>query len=217
MIILCTHNKGGVGKTSLAIHIAGVLLNRGDSVLLVDCDTQANLWDFFTKGQPPTKLKDSYELENSKVIFNKDRESIKKEANTIYFDHVVLDIDSPLENTVKVIVGNHPDLILVPINISQKTLGLRLLPRTLKVISSLGKRLKFNPQVIIVPLGITAKSIEDVLSKIDSNEKPKNCRIAEEMENLQDEIQDTTFVNYEYIWEKEGYAKLFDYYLALIE
>lgn len=217
MIILCTHNDGGVGKTTLAVHIAGVLLNRGDSVLLVDCDDQADLWQFFTKGQIPTKLQDSYKVENSKVIWNKDKKSIKKEANPIYFDHVVLDIDSPLQNTVQVILGNEPDLILVPINASQKNKALRNLPRTLKVFCQLESKTGSNPQVIIVPLGITAKSVEDVVSKILSNDKPKSCRIAPEMENLQNEIQDATYQNYEYIWEKESYAELFDYFLALLE
>ncbi|MGL4501784.1 MAG: AAA family ATPase [Planktothrix sp.] len=217
MIILCTHNDGGVGKTTLAVHIAGVLLNRGDSVLLVDCDDQADLWQFFTKGQIPTKLQDSYEIENSKVIWNKDKKSIKKEANPIYFDHVVLDIDSPLQNTVQVILGNEPDLILVPINISQNIKALRNLPRTLKVISQLESKTGLNPQAIIVPLGIPAKSVEEVVSKILSNDKPKNCRIAPEMENLQNEIQEAIYQNYEYIWEKESHDELFDYFLAMIE
>lgn len=94
---------------------------------------------------------------------------------------------------------------------------MRNLPRTLKVFCQLESKTGSNPQVIIVPLGITAKSVEDVVSKILSNDKPKSCRIAPEMENLQNEIQDATYQNYEYIWEKESYAELFDYFLALLE
>ncbi|BAI89232.1 hypothetical protein N39L_13470 [Limnospira platensis NIES-39] len=104
LIILCTHNDGGVGKTTLAVHIAGVLLSRGYSVLLVDCDDQADLWQFFTKGKIPTQSKDSEDLENSKLIWDKDKGSLKGKANPAYFDHVVLDIDTPLQNTVQVIL-----------------------------------------------------------------------------------------------------------------
>ncbi|MCW9681107.1 hypothetical protein FJR41_009880 [Dolichospermum planctonicum UHCC 0167] len=31
-----------MGKTTLAVHIAGVLLNRQDSTLLIDCDDQTD-------------------------------------------------------------------------------------------------------------------------------------------------------------------------------
>ena len=45
-VILCTHNSGGVGKTTLAVHLAGVLSKKGD-VLLIDCDDQADSWKFY--------------------------------------------------------------------------------------------------------------------------------------------------------------------------
>ena len=41
--ILVTSNKGGVGKTSLAAHLAGYAAAAGWSVLAVDLDTQGNL------------------------------------------------------------------------------------------------------------------------------------------------------------------------------
>ncbi|MCX5982311.1 MAG: AAA family ATPase [Nostocales cyanobacterium LacPavin_0920_SED1_MAG_38_18] len=64
MIILCTHNDGGVGKTTLAVHVAGVLINRQDSTLLVDCDDQADFWQFYID-RNPEKLKDWERYENT--------------------------------------------------------------------------------------------------------------------------------------------------------
>jgi chromosome partitioning protein len=53
MIVLCTHHKGGVGKTELAIHIAGILRTQQPArTLLVDCDGQADAWTFHFGGAP---------------------------------------------------------------------------------------------------------------------------------------------------------------------
>ncbi len=56
MRVLCVHHKGGVGKTTTAVHVAGVLLATGEPVLLVDGDTQADSYRFFNRGLPPESL-----------------------------------------------------------------------------------------------------------------------------------------------------------------
>ena len=40
IIVLCTHNDGGVGKTTLALHVAGSLQTKLSRILLIDCDDQ---------------------------------------------------------------------------------------------------------------------------------------------------------------------------------
>lgn len=45
--IAIMHNKGGTGKTVTAINMADILNKNGSSVILVDCDGQANLTQFF--------------------------------------------------------------------------------------------------------------------------------------------------------------------------
>ncbi|MDH6100150.1 ParA family protein [Anabaenopsis sp. FSS-46] len=216
MIILCTHNDGGVGKTTLAVHISGIVLNREDRTLLVDCDDQADFWQFHL-GSIPNKLNDLKKLGNSAVIWNKDRASLTKQVQKGQYDHIILDIDSPLQNTVQTIIGNDPDLIVVPVNKSQKIKALRNLPRTLKVISQLESKTGHQTQVIIVPLGISKDSVSEVVTKLKKEDKPQKYRIAPEMPDYQEEMQTAIYQDRKYIWDYEGLDFLYDYFADLLE
>ncbi|WP_034994710.1 ParA family protein [Liquorilactobacillus vini] len=58
MIISCSNEKGGTGKTSTTALLGWELANLGYKVLLVDCDPQANLTDLMikTKSQENTEI-----------------------------------------------------------------------------------------------------------------------------------------------------------------
>jgi chromosome partitioning protein len=61
------NNKGGVGKTTLVYHLAWMLAERGEQVLAVDMDPQANLTAMFL---PEEDLEDLWPMgEHPKTIF----------------------------------------------------------------------------------------------------------------------------------------------------
>ena len=50
------NNKGGVGKTTLVYHLASMIADRGQTVLAVDLDPQANLTSMFLSDEELEEL-----------------------------------------------------------------------------------------------------------------------------------------------------------------
>lgn len=55
MIIVVANSKGGVGKSTLAVHLAAWLHEQGHSVSLADCDTQHSSSDWSKEAVPAVK------------------------------------------------------------------------------------------------------------------------------------------------------------------
>jgi chromosome partitioning protein len=55
MIIVVANSKGGVGKSTLAVHLAGWLHERGYTVTLADCDTQRSSSEWLAEAVPEIK------------------------------------------------------------------------------------------------------------------------------------------------------------------
>jgi chromosome partitioning protein len=55
MIIVVANSKGGVGKSTLAVHLAAWLHERGHSVTLADCDTQHSSSEWAKEAIPDVK------------------------------------------------------------------------------------------------------------------------------------------------------------------
>ena len=52
MIIVIANSKGGVGKSTLSVHLAAWLHERGRSVILADCDTQHSSSEWVQEAMP---------------------------------------------------------------------------------------------------------------------------------------------------------------------
>lgn len=107
MIISLQNQKGGVGKTTLAVHIAHSLASRGSLVLLVDTDPQGSArgWAAARESQPPF------------TVVGLDRPTIHRDLPAIAsnYDHVVIDGPPRVSDLVRsgVIAA---DLVVVPVS-----------------------------------------------------------------------------------------------------
>ena len=55
MIIVVANSKGGVGKSTIAVHLAAWLHELGHRVTLADCDTQHSSSDWLHEAVPELK------------------------------------------------------------------------------------------------------------------------------------------------------------------
>ena len=67
MIITVANSKGGVGKSTLAVHLAAWLHEQGRSVTLADCDTQQSSSEWIREAVSEVK---AVRLDNPDVILN---------------------------------------------------------------------------------------------------------------------------------------------------
>lgn len=67
MIIVIANSKGGVGKSTLAVHLAAWLSHQGHRVTLADCDTQQSSSEWIREARPEVK---AVRLDNPDTILN---------------------------------------------------------------------------------------------------------------------------------------------------
>ena len=86
MIVALLNQKGGVGKTTLATHIAGELAMRGQHVVLLDADPQGSALDW-------TQRRSQQGLPRLFSAVGLARETLHQEAPELArrADHVVID------------------------------------------------------------------------------------------------------------------------------
>ncbi|MCD8488239.1 MAG: ParA family protein [Desertifilum sp.] len=210
-IILCTQHKGGAGKTTLAVHMAGILTTQLNRILLIDCDTQRNAWFFYLRDKAQSPLEMQEYNDRLSIIWNPEREPIRRIADIQTYDHIILDMSTPLPDTVKVIVDNDPDVILVPV--SKHPWAIEGLSDTLPVISKLEEVAGFTPDVIIVPLGSSKQVINEKVQNI--SKLPINYKIANRMRDLNKEV-DKALNEGNLLWSYSGLEKLSTYFSSLL-
>lgn len=67
MIIVVANSKGGVGKSTLAVHLASWLAEQGHRVTLADCDTQQSSSEWIREAAPKVR---PVRLDNPDTILN---------------------------------------------------------------------------------------------------------------------------------------------------
>lgn len=106
MIISVQNQKGGVGKTTLAVHISHVLANLGGKVLLVDADPQGSArdWAAARDSQPPFS------------VVGLDRPTIHRDlpAISVNYDHVIIDGPPRVSDIARSAIIA-ADLVLIPV------------------------------------------------------------------------------------------------------
>lgn len=55
MIVVIANSKGGVGKSTIAAHLAGWLAKQGHRVTLADCDTQSSSSEWIAEADPTVR------------------------------------------------------------------------------------------------------------------------------------------------------------------
>jgi len=106
MIISFLNQKGGVGKTTLAIHIAAALAKQGNRLLLVDADPQGSALDW----------SEAREETNQLTIIALPKKTLHKELPSLAndFDHVIIDGPPRLYDVARSAILAS-DLVIIPI------------------------------------------------------------------------------------------------------
>ncbi|MDB6176031.1 ParA family protein [Paracoccus sp. Z330] len=112
-IITVAQQKGGSGKTTLAVNLAVALLSRGHTVALVDTDPQGSLGRWFMERMQGFGEDEALDFSTSSAWgASYESEKLKKR-----FDFVIIDtppkIDSDLRPSLRV-----ADLVIVPVSAS---------------------------------------------------------------------------------------------------
>lgn len=217
MKILCIHFKGGVGKSTTAVHLAGVLFTAGNT-LLIDADKQATSYKFFNGGQKPA----DYELLTVDDFLSVIPLYAAKKVNTehlgervnkikkIPYDHLVVDSTGDSDIVLPLLAEIKPDKIVIPVK--QDDLGgFAQLDDILTVIAQY-QIVDISPEVMILPIGdCTAKiyeytrNIHDIEYQV-SNVIPFNF----------DLFGVAVYKEFKFVWQYDGFEELYKVYASLV-
>jgi chromosome partitioning protein len=82
MIIAVANSKGGVGKSTLSVHLAAWLHKHGHRVILADCDTQQSSPQWIREAEPGVR---AVRLDNPDMILN-ELPTLAEEADYVVAD-----------------------------------------------------------------------------------------------------------------------------------
>ena len=215
MKILCINFKGGVGKSTTTIHVAGVLSSLGNT-LVVDGDRQVNSYVFFygdlPKSDSVVEVNNSLSLITLNSLKPSSRHALSERISKIGkldFQNFVFDTTPDAFTAAQVISEIEPDLILIPVMYDDQG-GLYQLYHVFKSIDSL-LALGINPGVKVVPIGIDQNMITQYLPSVDFEYSFSEIIPAEPKL-----FGDAVFKDRSFVWNYPNFEYLYDIYRDMI-
>ncbi len=173
MIIVVANSKGGVGKSTIAVHLAAWLHELGHSVVLADCDMQSSSSDWLKEAVPELR-----------TVRLKSADEIMESVPQLRHEAEFVVADGPGSNTdISRTLLLCADLAIIPCKasmlevraLSQATMALRHAqtvlkgkPKALIVLSMVGKNyrltqdMKDAAQALHLPLAKTALILRQI-------------------------------------------------------
>ena len=160
MIVALTNSKGGVGKSTIAVHLTAWLMGKGDSVALVDSDVQSSSSVWLKEARPEAVI---FRLQTPDDVL----EQIPQLRTR--FEHLVIDGPAGLSEVTRAILFV-ADATLLPCGPS--VLDLRAANEAIRVVRQAQAIRKGPPEAVLIPnklqvqyrlsqeLLLTAKSLE---------------------------------------------------------
>ena len=140
MLISVLNQKGGVGKTTLTVHLTGLLADRGLNVAAIDADGQGATKDWLEQAMPETTC-----------FFADEAEKIPEAVRILepHVDAIVADGPPGLDAKTQSLLW-HTDLAIVPTEPS--LLDLKATAQALAIVSAIGERREKGPIETVVVL-----------------------------------------------------------------